>query len=104
MSVFLPPLAASPPAQRRRLDYLSNQLIVECHPGDGQEPLHLMRWWKRIFSLLGPTHTERFVHVVDRNSIHGSSNMSDIIDEEPLNSPDSAYQRPSNRWRPHMRG
>ena len=59
MSVFLPPLAASPPAQRRRLDYLSNQLIVECHPGDGQEPLHLMRWWKRIFSLLGPTHTER---------------------------------------------
>ena len=59
MSVFLPPPAASPPAQRRRLDYLSNQLIVECHPGDGQEPLHLMRWWKRIFSLLGPTHTER---------------------------------------------
>ena len=59
MSVFSPPLAASPPAQRRRLDYLSNRLIVECHPGDGQEPLHLMRWWKRIFSLLGPTHTER---------------------------------------------
>ena len=59
MSVFSPPQAASPPAQRRRLDYLSNQLIVECHPGDGQEPLHLMRWWKRIFSLLGPTHTER---------------------------------------------
>ena len=59
MSAFSPPLAASPPAQRRRLDYLSNQLIVECHPGDEQEPLHLMRWWKCIFSLLGPTHTER---------------------------------------------
>ena len=59
MSVFSPPLAASPPAQRRRLNYLSNRLIVECHPGDGQEPLHLMRWWKRILSLLGPTHSER---------------------------------------------
>ena len=28
----------------------------------------------------------------------------DIIDEEPLNSLDFAHQRPSNRWRPHMRG
>ena len=49
----------APPPQRRRLDYLSSRLIVECHPGDGQEPLHLIRWWKRIFSLVGPTHTER---------------------------------------------
>jgi hypothetical protein len=32
---------------------------VECHPGDGQEPLHLIKWWKRIFALVGPTHTER---------------------------------------------
>ena len=45
-----------------------------------------------------------YIHTVDRNSIHGSSNMSDSIDEEPLNSPDVAHQRPSNRWRPHMRG
>ena len=49
----------APPPQRRRLDYLSSRLIVECHPGDGQEPLHLIRWWKYIFSLVGPTHTER---------------------------------------------
>jgi hypothetical protein len=34
-------------------------LIVECHPGDGQEPLHLIKWWKRIFALVGPTHSER---------------------------------------------
>ena len=59
MSASASASATSPPAQRRRLNYLSNRLIVECHPGDGQEPLHLMRWWKRIFSLLGPTHTER---------------------------------------------
>ena len=39
-----------------------------------------------------------FVPVVDRNSIHGSSNMSDTNDEEPFNSPDFAHQRPSNRW------
>jgi hypothetical protein len=32
---------------------------VECHPGDGQEPLHLIKWWKRIFALVGPTHSER---------------------------------------------
>jgi hypothetical protein len=31
-------------------------MIVECHPGDGQEPLHLFRWWKRIFELLDPPH------------------------------------------------
>jgi hypothetical protein len=31
---------------------------VECHPGDGQEPLHLIKWWKRIFALVGPTHSE----------------------------------------------
>ena len=42
----------APPPQRRRMDYLSSRLIVECHPGDGQEPLHLFRWWKRIFELL----------------------------------------------------
>ena len=49
----------APPPRRRHLDYLSSRLIVECHPGDGQEPLHLIRWWKYIFSLVGPTHTER---------------------------------------------
>jgi hypothetical protein len=32
--------------------YISSKLIVECHPGDRQEPLHLIRWWKRIFELL----------------------------------------------------
>jgi hypothetical protein len=37
-------------------------MIVECHPGDGQEPLHLFKWWKRIFALVGPTHSER-VHL-----------------------------------------
>ena len=46
-------------SKKPRYGYISSKLIVECHPGDGQEPLHLMRWWKRIFSLLGPTHTER---------------------------------------------
>jgi hypothetical protein len=35
---------------------------VECHPGDGQEPLHLIKWWKRIFALVGSTHSER-VHL-----------------------------------------
>jgi hypothetical protein len=36
--------------------YLSKKMIVECHPGDRQEPLHLIRWWKRIFELLDPPH------------------------------------------------
>ena len=45
--------------KRPRFQYLSDRLIVECHPGDGQEPLHLIKWWKRIFSLVGPTHSER---------------------------------------------
>ena len=45
--------------KRPRFQYLSDQLIVECHPGDGQEPLHLIKWWKRIFALVGPTHSER---------------------------------------------
>ena len=60
----------------------------------------------RLIGLRNPNKNKPnyFVPVVDRNSIHGSSNMSDIIDEEPLNSPDFAFQRPSNRWRPHMRG
>ena len=49
-------------SKRPRLQYLSDQLIVECHPGDGQEPLHLIKWWKRIFALVGPTHSER-VHL-----------------------------------------
>ena len=48
--------------KRPRFQYLSDRLIVECHPGDGQEPLHLIKWWKRIFSLVGPTHSER-VHL-----------------------------------------
>ena len=52
----------APPPQRRRLDYLSSQLIVECHPGDGQEPLHLIRWWKRIFELLDPPHYDPTTH------------------------------------------
>ena len=43
----------------QRFQYLSDRLIVECHPGDGQEPLHLIKWWKRIFALVGPTHSER---------------------------------------------
>ena len=43
----------------QRFQYLSDRLIVECHPGDGQEPLHLIKWWKRIFDLVGPTHSER---------------------------------------------
>ena len=45
--------------KKPRFQYLSDQLIVECHPGDGQEPLHLIKWWKRIFALVGPTHSER---------------------------------------------
>ena len=44
--------------KRPRFQYLSDQLIAECHPGDGQEPLHLIKWWKRIFALVGPTHSE----------------------------------------------
>ena len=43
-----------------------------------------------------------FVPVVDRNN--GQKQYSWYNDEEPLNSPDFAHQRPSNRWRPHMRG
>jgi hypothetical protein len=60
----------------------------------------------RLIGLCNPNKNKpnHFVPVVDRNSIHGSSNMSDIIDEEPLNSLDFAHQRPSNRWRSHMRG
>jgi hypothetical protein len=49
-------------SKRPRFQYLSDQLIVECHPGDGQEPLHLIKWWTRIFALVGPTHSER-VHL-----------------------------------------
>ena len=49
-------------SKRPRFQYLSDQLIVECHPGDGQEPLHLIKWWKRIFALVGPTHSQR-VHL-----------------------------------------
>ena len=60
------------------------------------------RWYNYMYPNKNkPNH---FVPVVDRNSIHSSSNMSDTNDEEPLNSPDFAHQRPSNRWRPHMRG
>jgi hypothetical protein len=47
------------PSKKPRYGYLSSRMIVECHPGDGQEPLHLFKWWKRIFALVGPPHSER---------------------------------------------
>ena len=61
----------------------------------------------RLIGLRNPNKNKPnyFVPVVDRNSIHGSSNMSDTNDEEPhLIVRILLIQRPSNRWRPHMRG
>jgi hypothetical protein len=64
----------APPSQRRRMDYLSSRLIVECHPGDGQEPLHLFRWWKRIFELLDlPLYDPN--HHIDRTHFRCLCNM-----------------------------
>ena len=64
----------APPPQRRRMDYLSSRLIVECHPGDGQEPLHLFRWWKRIFELLDlPLYDPN--HHIDRTHFRCLCNM-----------------------------
>jgi hypothetical protein len=64
----------TPPPQRRRLDYLGSKLIEECHPGDGQEPLHLIRWWKRIFELLDPPHYDPTTHT-DRIHLRCLCNM-----------------------------
>jgi hypothetical protein len=49
-------------------------MIVECHPGDGQEPLHLFRWWKRIFELLDPPHYDPTTHT-DRIHLRCLCNM-----------------------------
>ena len=55
-------------------NYLSSRLIVECHPGDGQEPLHLIRWWKRIFELLDlPLYDPN--HHIDRTHFRCLCNM-----------------------------
>jgi hypothetical protein len=33
-----------------------SEMIEPFHPGSGQEPTHLIAWWKRIFELLDPPH------------------------------------------------
>jgi hypothetical protein len=42
---------SAPPPQSRRLEYLSYGLVEQFHPGHS-EPVHKIKWWKRIFELL----------------------------------------------------
>jgi hypothetical protein len=63
-----------PPAKRVCFQYLGSKLIEECHPGDGQEPLHLFRWWKRIFELLDLPLYDPTTHI-DRTHFRFLCNM-----------------------------
>ena len=63
-----------PPAKRGCFQYLGSKLIEECHPGDGQEPLHLFRWWKRIFELLDLPLYDPTTHI-DRTHFRRLCNM-----------------------------
>ena len=63
-----------PPAKRACFQYLGSKLIEECHPGDGQEPLHLFRWWKRIFELLDLPLYDPTTHI-DRTHFRFLCNM-----------------------------
>ena len=79
-------MSNNPASKKPRYGYLSSRMIVECHPGDGQEPLHLFRWWKRIFELLDPPHYDPKTHT-DRIHLRCLCNMFNYpsVDKQHIN-------------------